>query len=174
MIGVNLIKINTKNTEDQLFLYEILKFRWSKKETINIKHKCSDHFPSLEDHIKHINSGKYKVFYKILFGEIVIGTIYIDKQDVNGTILLSNKIKIAFKKYKGEDLEVNYKPISAIIHIKLFELHPEIEVHYASVNPNNFLSIKALLENGYEHIESILSITTKNGKVQQGKWKNEY
>lgn len=173
MVSISLVPINLQNIEDQTFLYEVLKFRWSKSHIINVKYKCSDEFPSFEDHINYIKSGKYKVFYRVNFGDITIGTVYIDKQDINGTFILPSELKKALKTYNGQELEIQHTPISALIHIKLFALHPEIEIHYASVNPINTLSMNALLDNGYEHIESILAIKTKNGKVIQGKWKQE-
>jgi len=170
MIKISLIKIDLENIEDQKFLYEILKFRYSKSNIINVKYKCSSNLPSFEDHVKYITSGKYKIFYKINFGDITIGSVYVDKRDINGTIIIPSKLKKALKKYKDKDLEISKMPISALIHFNLFKLHPEIETHYASVNPNNILSINALIQNGYEHIESIFSMKTKNGKALQGKW----
>jgi hypothetical protein len=172
MIKINLQKINSSKKEDQQFLYEMLEYRWSKHDIINIKHKTNNKLSSFEDHVKHITSGKYKVFYRVNFGEISVGVIYIDQNNVNGTVIIPSKLKKALKKYNNQDLEINYTPISALIHIKLFSLHPEIKVHYASVNPMNTLSVRALLENGYEHIESIFAIQTQNGKVIQGKWQN--
>jgi hypothetical protein len=171
VIDVNLKKINLADIEDQLFLYDILKFRWKAKETINIKHKCPDKFPSFDEHQHLLFSGKYKVFYKIMANDISIGTIYIDKNDVNGTFIIPELLKRVLKKHKNQKLNIQDKSLSAYVHIALFKLHPEIKVHYASVNPNNKLSLKSLIDNGYELIESILAIKTEDGKVVMGKWK---
>jgi hypothetical protein len=170
MINVFLNKLNLKNIDDQTFLYEILKFRWKHKKTINIKYKVSNEIPSFDDHVKNLLSGKYKVFYKILANEIPIGVVFIDNNDVNGTFVIPEFLKKAFKTYKGQKLNIQDKTLSAYIHIELFKLHPEIKVHFASVNPNNTMSVNALIENGYEHIESILAIRTENGIVIDGKW----
>jgi hypothetical protein len=174
MINVDLIKIDPSIKKDQLFLYEILKFRWKNYKKINIKYKCSEKFPTFDEHCSHITSGKYKVFYKILLGDFEIGTIYIDKNDVNGTFILPNLLKKALVKYKTQKLNIGDKPLSAHIHIKLFELHPEIKTHYASVNPENKASLNSLIDNGYEFIECILAIKTENGKVLSGKWSENY
>lgn len=174
MIKISLKLLDVNNYDDQVFLYDVLKFRWDKSEIINVKYRCSDVFPTFEQHVSYITSGKYKVFYKVYFGDVTIGSVYIDKQDINGTIIIPSELKKALKRYKGEELEIHHTQISALIHIRLYELHPEIEIHYASVNPNNTLSMNALLENGYEHIESILAIKTKDGKIIQGKLKDFY
>ena len=171
MIDVSLKEINLADIEQQLFLYDILKFRWKSKDTINIKHKCQEKLPSFQEHQHLILSGKYKVFYKIMANDLPIGTVFIDKNDINGTFIVPELLKNAFKKYKGQKLNIQDKPLSAYVHIALFKLHPEIKIHYASVNPKNKLSIKSLTDNGYELIECILAIKTVDGKVSMGKWK---
>jgi hypothetical protein len=164
---VTLLKLNTFKTEDQEFLYEVLKFRWS-KANINIKYKHSEQLPSFEEHVKYINSGKFKKFYKIHLHEFPIGMIYIDVNNINGTFLLPDLLKKAIKNVDMSDIK---DTLTAKIHSALFKDNPEVELHYATVNPNNTLSLKALLENGYEIVEHTLVFKTKNGLGQQGKWK---
>ena len=171
MVMLDLHKIDPTNFDDQMYMYDILKFRWSRGDTINVKHKCPVSLPSFDEHVRYLTSDKFKVIYRVVLGEISIGTIYIDKLDVNGTVVLPSELKKALKRYRGQEKEIDNVPqISLLIHMKLYALHPEIETHYASVNPNNTLSMNALLDNGYEHIESILAMKTKNGKMIQGKW----
>lgn len=171
MSFVTLQEADTKQIEDQLFLYEVLKFRWANADTINIKYKhAQTELPTFEQHVRHINSDKYKKIYMVVIGDIRIGMVYIDKHDVNGTFVVPKFLKQALKVYKKIE-RVDEKPISAMIHIELFKRHPEITLHYATVNPNNKQSLSSLLENGYEIVELVLAIKTKEGEVTQGKWK---
>lgn len=170
MINISLIKLDLSDNENCLYLYDILKFRWKNKGTINIKYKCSDILPTFEEHKKLLNSGKYKVFYKIMANNMPIGTIFIDNKDINGTFILPHLLKKALKEYKDQKMNIDEMPLSSYIHKQLFKLHPEIKVHYASVNPNNKLSFNNLMENGYEFIECILAMKTENGKATTGKW----
>jgi len=163
---ITLVKLDTSDKEDQKFLYEILKFRWS-KPYINIKYKHSNQLPSFEDHVKYINSGKFKKFYKIYLQEYPIGMIYIDINNVNGTFLLPHLLKKAIQNVDIRDVK---DTLTARIHSALFKDNPEVELHYATVNPNNTASLSALLENGYEMVEYTLAFKTKNGLGAQGKW----
>ncbi len=170
MINVFLNKINIYNEEDQKFLYDILLFRWKNKDIINIKYKVSEKLPTFQEHVDLLKSGKYKVFYKIIANDIPIGTVFIDKNDVNGTFIIPSLLRKVFKKYKGCTMNIEGMPLSSYIHKQLFALHPEIEIHYASVNPKNKLSLNNLIDNGYEFIECILAMKTINGKATTGKW----
>jgi uncharacterized protein YneF (UPF0154 family) len=158
---ISLHELNTLDLNDQIYLYDILKYRWSKSNLINIKFKHSDKVPTFEDHVKHINSGKYKKIYKILLRNKAIGMIYIDIFNVNGTFIIPTLLKKVLK----ENGPINNKKmsLSQATHTELFKKHPEVEVHFATVNPKNLLSISNLLEFGYENIEMVLAIKTKNG-----------
>lgn len=168
---ITLKQVDLENANDQIFLYDIIKFRWRHKDVVNIKYKTSNIIPSFEDHIKNLKSGKYKGIYKIYLYENLIGMIYIDVNNFNGTFLLPDLIKKAIKDLKQKNIKIDKDEITPQIHIELFKKHKDVEIHYASINPENKLSFQSLLKNGYEPIELILSITTKDGKVTQGKWK---
>lgn len=171
MSFITLQEANTNNAEDQLFLYEVLKFRWGNANTINIKYKhIQTELPTFEQHILHINSNKYKKIYIITIEDVRIGMVYIDKDNINGTFIVPKFLKQAIKLHSIDKSEEN-KSLSAMIHIELFKKHPEVTLHYATVNPNNKHSLNSLLDNGYEITEIILAIQTKDGKVAQGKWK---
>jgi hypothetical protein len=169
---ISLKEINSSSYEDQLFLYEIIKYRWKYKNIINIKNKTNDSQPSFEEHCKNIQSNKYKNIYRINLHNISIGMIYIDINNYNGTFLLPNLLKKAFKILKQNNISFNKKLITPQIHLQLFKKHKDVNFHYASVNPKNKLSLDRLIENGYEPIEIILSIPTKNGNCLRGKWKS--
>jgi hypothetical protein len=172
MIKISLQKICPLIKENQLFLYDVLKYRWSIYDTVHIKGKCRSDLPTFDEHLKNINSDEYKVFFKIIFGDIDIGLIYLNKNNENSTFILPNLLKIALKKYKNQKKETDNVPLSTLVHKIFFEKLPDIETHYARVNPENKLSLTGLIDNGYEIVELILAIKTKNGKVTQGKWKN--
>lgn len=164
---VTLSRLDTLKKEDQEFLYEVLKFRFS-NPIVNIKYKHSEELPSFEEHVKYINSGKIKKFYKIILQDYLIGMIYIDINNVSGTFILPDLLKKAVRNVKTSEIK---KTLSAKIHIALFKDNPEVEFHYANVNPDNKLSMNALLENGYEIVEHVLVFRLKNGIAQHGKWK---
>ena len=168
---ITLKEVDLEHIKDQNFLYDIIKFRWKYKDIVNIKYKTSKDIPSFEEHIKNLKSGKYKGIYKIYLYENLIGMIYIDINNFNGTFLLPDLIKKALINLKQKNIKINKDDITPQIHIELFKKHKDVEVHYASINPENKLSYQSLLKNGYEPIELTLSITTKNGQVTQGKWK---
>lgn len=172
MIKISLQEISPLIKENQLFLYDVLKYRWSHSDIINIGYRVRCDLPSFEEHVRHINSGEYKVFYKAFFGNLEIGLIYLNKNDVNSTFILPNLLKKALKKYKNQKKETDFMPLGALIHKKFFENLPEIKTHYARVNPENKLSLRTLIDNGYEIVEYVLAIKTENGKVIQGKWKD--
>jgi len=171
MAQVSLKKLDVNNIDDQQFTYDIIKYRWSNASIINIKHKTQEIMPTFNEHIGVLLSGKYKQLYKIFLGEFLIGMIFIDKNNVNGTFLLPPLLKKAFKELKKRNEPFDIKTITPQIHIQLFKNHPDVKVHFATVNPNNTLSMRALLDNGYEHIETVLAIKTENGEVKQGPWK---
>jgi hypothetical protein len=164
--NINLVKIDTNNIEDQLFLYEIVKFRFLKPDIVNIKYKHSACLPSFEEHVAYINSGKYKKIYRINFKDLTIGSIYIDKDNINGTFLLPSLLKKAVKTYKDDfKKEREQSAFTKTAHIKLFELHPDVEYHYATANPKNTLSLDGMQNLGYEIIEIVLVRRTKDGKM---------
>jgi hypothetical protein len=167
---ITLKEINLKDIEDQKFLYDIIKFRWKHRDFINIKYKTPDNMPTFEDHVKYLNSGKYKGIYRIHLYEHSIGMIYIDINNFNGTFLLPNLLKKALKDLKQKNIKINKDEIASKSHIELFKRHKDVEIHYASINPKNKLSYESLLRNGYESVELIMTITTKNGITSQGKW----
>jgi hypothetical protein len=172
MNDITLTEVNTLDVNDQTFLYDVLKFRWSKADIINIKYKHSPSLPSFEEHVEYLNSGKYKQIYKVLYKNIPIGMVYIDNSNVNGTFIVPALLKAALK--KAGPLENKKVGLSAAIHMELYKKHPDIELHYATVNPKNVLSLSNLIEYGYEEIEIILAIKTKNGKIVQGKLSTLY
>jgi hypothetical protein len=167
---IKLIPADIKNKEDIDFLYEIVKMRWKYKDIINIKYKTKDNIPSYEEHIQFLNSNNYKKIYKVYFYNFLIGMIYIDYKNFNGTFLMPNLLKNAIKNLKNKNIKFDKDDITPQIHIELFKKHPEVTVHYASINPKNKLSLDALLKNGYEQVEIILAFTTENGECTQGKW----
>jgi len=170
MIKISLQEISSSILDNQLFLYDILKYRWSISNTVNINEKCRSDLPSFEEHIKTINSDEYKKFFKIKFGDIDIGLILLKKNNENATFISPNLLKNALKKYKNEKKETDFIQLCALVHLRFGEMLPEVETHYARVNPQNKLSLKNLLENGYEIIEYVLALKAKNGKPIQGKW----
>jgi len=171
MAKISLKKLKINDPADQKFTYDIIRYRWDNASIINIKYKTQERIPTFEEHIKILLSDRYKQLYKIFLGEFLIGMIYIDKNDVNGTFLLPPLLKTAFKELKKRKDDFDIRTITPQIHIQLFKNHPDVSVHFATVNPNNILSLRALLDNGYEHIETVLAIKTENGEVKQGPWK---
>lgn len=171
MADVSLKKIDISDSADQLFTYEVIKYRWENAHTVNIKYKTQEHIPSFDDHLKVLFSERYKQIYKIFLAEFLIGMIYIDKNDVNGTFLLPYLLKKAFRELKKRNEPFDIRSITPQTHIQLFKNHPDVTVHFATVNPNNVLSLRALIENGYEHIETVLAMKTEDGEIKQGPWK---
>ena len=171
MAQISLKKIDPHSLDDQKFTYEIVKYRWSNANIVNIKYKSREEMPSFEEHINVLASKKYKQLYKIFLGEFALGMIYIDVNNVNGTFLVPSFVKTAFKELKKRNEYFDIRQITPQTHILLFRAHPDVNVHYATANPGNTLSIKAMLDNGYEHIESVFAMKTENGEIQQGPWK---
>ena len=171
MANVSLKTIDIRDSADQLFTYEVIKYRWQNASTVNIKYKTQEHMPSFEDHVNTLLSDRYKQIYKIFLAEFLIGMIYIDKNNVNGTFLLPSLLKRAFKELRKRNESFDIRSITPQTHIQLFKNHPDVTVHFATVNPTNLLSLRALVENGYEHIETVLAIKTEDGEVKQGPWK---
>jgi hypothetical protein len=170
MISPILKLIDPDNLEDQNLTYDVIKYRWSKPDIINIKYVTRDEIPSFEEHVKNLKSPSYKKIYKILLNEVFIGVIYLKKDDNIGTFVLPSLLKKALKTFNKKEMEPH--PLSAMIHREVFKDNPDVEVFFAKVNPENMLSVNALMEHGYEPIEITLAIKTKDGKVDQGKWFN--
>jgi hypothetical protein len=158
---LNLVEIDSTNTDDQLFLYDIIKHRWKHKEITNIKNKTPEEMPSFEEHVKHINSNKYKKIYRVNFNEITIGSIYTDKNNYTGTFLMPNLIKKAIKKY-GRD-GFTYDSIIYKAHKLMYKNLPEVTVFYHSINPKNILSLRGAFKTTWDLSEIIFSCKTKNG-----------
>jgi hypothetical protein len=169
---ISLEEINCYLHEDQILLYDIIKFRYKNKDIVNIKHKTNENIPSFEDHCKYLQSGNYKKIYKIKIHDIVVGAIYLHIDDVNSTFLLPNLLRKALKFLKENNIPYNKEEITPQVQLLLFKKHEDVKCHFASVNPKNKLSLNGLIENGYEPIEIKLVMYTKNGKCINGKWKN--
>lgn len=161
MILLDLEELDPKVKQDQEFLYEIIKYRWSKHNIINVTYKNSSEIPTFEQHITYLNSGKYKKLYKVLLGEIAIGSTYIDNNNFLGMFILPTYLKIALKKYKNEDIDfkINNKHIGSIIFKLTCDKNKDIKKFYGSGNPDNTLSLNIakdlnlkLVEVTYEYI----------------------
>lgn len=171
MAHVSLQELNVDDLSDQQFTYDIIKYRWNNADIINIKYKTKTIMPTFDEHVQALKSPRYKKLYKIFLGEFPLGMIYIDANNVNGTFLLPWLVKHAFRELRKRNERFDIRAITPQTHIQLFRKHPDVNVHYATVNPKNMLSVRAMLDNGYEHIESVLAIKTENGEVKQGPWK---
>lgn len=171
MAQISLHELNVNDPLDQQFTYDIIKYRWSNADIINIKYKTKEDVPTFEEHVSVLRSAKYKKLYKIFLGEFPLGMIYIDANNVNGTFLLPWLVKQAFKELRKRNETFDIRTITPQTHIQLFRKHPDVKIHYATVNPKNTLSLRAMIDNGYEHIESVLAIKTEDGEVIQGPWK---
>ena len=164
---MSLEELDTKLYETCLFLYEIVKFRYSHNEIINIKHKAENNLPDFESHCRHLQNNKYKKIYKIKIHNIAIGALYLHVDNVNSTFIIPHLLKKALKFLKENHIFYKkHQKISILTHELLFEKHKEIKTHFASINPKNTLSRDALLEFGYEPIETIFVAYTDNGKIK--------
>jgi len=173
MVTVCLKPLEPDNRNDQLFAYDIIEYRWRNADIVNVKHKTGTAKPTFEQHVNHLKSSKYKHLYKIFLGEILIGMFYHDINSTSGTFIPPYLLKKAIKFYRslGEDIYINKENSIALqVYILFYKLHPEITTHYAKVNPNNKLSLQALLNHGYELIEYVLVQETVNGdRVKTGR-----
>lgn len=169
---ISLEEIDPYLYEDQIFLYDIVKFRYKNKDIINIKHKTNENLTSFEEHCEKIQSHNYKKIYKIKIHDIVVGAIYLHIDNVNSTFILPNLLIKALKFLKKNNIPYDKEQITPQAQLLLFKKHDDIECHHASVNPKNKLSLNALIKNGYEPIEIKLVMYTKNGKCVGGKWKD--
>ena len=115
--------------------------------------------------MKYITSGKFKKIYKINFKDITIGSIYIDINNFNGTFILPKLFLKAVRKYREHFSKMEKCQVSNDVHKQLYALHPDVEHHYAAVNPNNKLSRNALEMIPYELVEVIYVAKTKNGRL---------
>jgi hypothetical protein len=76
-------------------------------------------------------------------------------------------LKKAIKFYRscGKNIVINKENSIALqVYILFYKLHPEITTHYAVVNPNNKLSLQALLDHGYELVGYVLAQETVEGE----------
>jgi len=167
MIEVGLVKLDVFDIKDQLLTYDIIEYRWKNADIVNIKYKTSAVKPTFEQHVKHLKSSKYKHLYKILLGEIPIGMFYHDINSTSGTFVPPSLLKKAIKFYRscGKNIVINKENSIALqVYILFYKLHPEITTHYAVVNPNNKLSLQALLDHGYELVGYVLAQETVEGE----------
>lgn len=169
---ITLLPFDSYNESDLDFANELMVYRWSKKESINIKYKTASELPSRLEMECVFRSEKIKHIYSIFLGYTKIGIIFIDIDDNISEFLLPKLIKKAIIRYRKDNPGHKIKSLSALIHMTFFKRHPEITRFYASANPFNSLSVNALVKNGYEPIEFIYSISTENGRPSQGPWKN--
>jgi len=167
MVSVCLKPLEPNNKDDQLFTYDIIEYRWRNADIVNIKYKTGAVKPTFEQHVEYLKSSKYKHLYKIFLGEIPIGMFYHDINSTSGTFIPPSLLKKAMKFYRsrGEDIVINKENSVALqVYILFYKLHPEITTHYAVVNPNNKLSLQALLNHGYELVEYVLVQETVDGE----------
>ena len=159
MDDVNLLDINLNDENDQLFLYDILKFRWLNKEKINIKYKSKEEIPSFEEHVNFLKSGYFKGIYKVLLFDEVIGSASIDKKNFHSIFYLPSLLKKAIRKYDIKKInKINKKyyishKVEDIIHKK----HPDVKIHFSSANPLNISSLKTMEDLGYKCIEIVFA-----------------
>jgi len=162
MIAASLVLLDPKKIEDQIYTYDTLKFRWSKTDLIHIKYKAPKEMPSFEEHVKYINSGKYKAIYKIMLENFPVGQIHLDNTNFTGTFLIPSLLKTAIKYFKSKNIFINHLDLTPKLFLDLAKRHTDVEVFYASVNPNSTLSVNALSKYGYEPIETIFAMKFKN------------
>jgi len=120
MVKKDGIILKSVNKLDRLFLYELLSQR---KSNVNISHRK---MPSLNEHIKFMDSKPYSKWYIILFNNIKCGSIYLSKQNEIG-IFLKNDMqgKGIGKKAMNMLMEKNHRTR-----------------YLANINPKNKKSIK--------------------------------
>jgi hypothetical protein len=168
---VSLLPFNAYNQDNLQFAYEIMEYRWSKHNSINIKHKTTESMPNWNEVECIFQSEKIKHIYSIYLGRKRVGIIFVDIDDNVSEFLLPKYLKEALKQLQDEHVDYKPKSLSADIHLTFYKKHPEIKHYYASVNPENKLSLNALIKNGYEPIEIVLAMTTEKGVPTQGPWK---
>jgi RimJ/RimL family protein N-acetyltransferase len=120
------------------FLYELLKEREPHQ---NISH-CE--MPSYEEHIRFVDSHPYREWYMIFHGDIVIGAIYLSKQ---------NEIGIFIKKIRQGE---GYGKQAVRL---LMEMHLG-ERFLANINPHNSRSIDMFESLGFELKQLTFAKTT--------------
>lgn len=162
MVKTSLVKLDPAKYDDQVYTYNTLKFRWSKTDLIHVKYKAPENLPTFEEHVKAIQSSKYKAIYKIMLGDLPVGQIHLDNANFTGTFYIPSLFKKALKYYKSKNIKINNLDLTPKIFYDLAKLHPEVDVFYASANPNNTLSVNALQKYGYEPIETIFAMKVKD------------
>ena len=113
------------------FLYELLKEREPHQ---NISHR---EMPSFEEHTRFVDSRPYREWYVIFNGNIVVGAIYLSKQNEIGIFI--SEIR------QGE----GYGKQAVRL---LMNRHPG-ERFLANINPLNARSINVFLDLGFELIQ---------------------
>ncbi|NDA62318.1 MAG: hypothetical protein EBX50_09765 [Chitinophagia bacterium] len=147
MIRLSLQSVDATNTNDQLFCYEVLKYRWQNIEWQQIKYRTKLGLPTMEEHINNMQTN-YLCMYKIMIGDSAVGTIHVSKKKEGGLFVLPSQLRKALYKYRIENIELN--DISQQAFNELFDKHPEIDIIYASANPKNKLSQNALVRAGFK------------------------
>jgi hypothetical protein len=172
VIKVNLLTVDTDNIDHVNFLYEVIKYRWEHHDITNIPYKVSRIMPTFDEHQNAVKSKRYKHHYIIRLGDVMIGSCYIDHEDVYGIFLLPKYVKQALKKHKKKNTELvtRPEPLSVLAFKVMILLHPEIKTFYAKVNPKNTLSRSVMIRGGHQEEEIILSIKSVDGRIKNGLW----
>lgn len=153
---IRLEEIDENCPEDQLFLYDILKYRWLKSETINIEYKAPSSLPSFESHKQFLQKKPYKKFYKIFLCDILIGSSYVDYNNVYGTFLLPTLIKKALKSNPRTTKKTS--SLTTLIAHEVMKNNLDIVNFYAGINSKNTLSENAAKELNGELVEVVYRI----------------
>jgi RimJ/RimL family protein N-acetyltransferase len=131
---IHLVDVYTEIAETRVatkFLYELLKEREPHQ---NISHR---EMPSYEEHVAFVDSRPYRQWYVIFNGDIVIGAIYLSKQNEIGIFIA--------KEYQG-------KGHGKTAICLLMNRHPS-ERFLANINPLNGRSIDVFLDLGFELVQ---------------------
>lgn len=147
MIRLSIQPVDVTNFHDQVFCYEVLKYRWQNIEWQQIKYKTKLDLPTMEEHINNIQTN-YLCMYKIMIGDSAVGTIHVSKKQEGGLFVLPSHLRKALYKYGVKNIVLN--DISLQAFNQLFTKHPEIDIIYASANPKNKLSQNALERAGFK------------------------
>ena len=100
----NKIDLVSIKKQDNKLLYDILKNR---EKVENISHKK---MPTYNQHILFVNSKPYQKWYKILYQNNIVGTVYLSKINEIGIHLINNNIdNKLYKKIIKEVMEKNPK-----------------------------------------------------------------
>lgn len=118
------------NEEFMKFLYELLGER---KDYMNISHK---EMPTYEQHVHFVMTKPYKGWYVISYGEELIGSVYLSKDDSVGI----------FIKDKCIGMGVGTAALKFI-----YKTFDEVETIYANIAPLNSGSIAFFVNMGFKY-----------------------